>query len=251
MFAAGQAVDQAASVRVAPHFISGNGFDPVLVLSNPSASPIAATVTLFSQTGGAVHSSLSTLHPRMSWFRQMALYRWTHEHHGTTLRPSVNGWLRIDSPNVALNGLLILDEGQGITAVPLQTSALDRMIYSQLSLAQPPTSRLVLVNPSDIQAALDVSLVKQDGTTAARTAIAVPARTKLSSLIQDVLPQVAGQDGGYIFIRSSVALYGVEMLGDTGTQFLASVPLARASDGVAANPIVATAAIARVEPGRT
>jgi hypothetical protein len=250
MFAAGQAVDQAASVRVAPHFISGNGFDPVLILTNPSASPIGVTVTLFSETGGAVHSSLSTPSSKDVLVpANGSVSLDTRNITGLLFVPSVNGWLRIDSPNIALNSLLILDEGQGITAIPLQTSPLDRMIYSQLSLVQPLINRLVLVNPSAMQAGLDVSLVKQDGTTAARTAITVPGMTKFSSLIRDVLPQVAGQDGGYILIRSSVALYGVEMLGDAGMHLLASVPLARASDGVAANPILATVAITKVEPG--
>ena len=250
MLAVGQAVDQPASVRVAPHFISGNGFDPILILTNPTASPIVVTVTLFGETGGAVHPSLSG--PSSKDFLVLAngsVMVDTRNITGLLFVPSVNGWLRIDSPNVALDGLLILDGGRDITATPLQTSALDRMIYSQLPQMDALVSRLVLVNTSPVQAGLDISLVKQDGTTAAQTAISIPARTKFSRLIRDVLPQVTDQDGGYILIRSSVALYGIEMLGETSSQSLASVSLLRAFDSFATNPILPAPVITNVEPG--
>ncbi|PYS48516.1 MAG: hypothetical protein DMG13_25425 [Acidobacteria bacterium] len=250
MFAGGQAFDQLATVRITPHFISGNGFNPVLILTNPNASPIVVTVTLFSETGGAVHASFNG--PSSRDFLVPAngsISVDTRNITGLLFVPSVNGWLRVDSPNVVLSGVLILDEGQSTTAIPLQTSPMDRMIYSLLSEVEAPLSRLVLVNTSAVQAGLDISLVNQDGTTTAQTAMTIPARSKFSSLIRDLLPQAAGQDGGYVFIRSSVALYGIEILGDAGTRSLASLPLGRTVDGFSANPILATATITQVEPG--
>src|SRR5262249_55896630 len=58
LYVQGQAVDQPSTTRVAPHFVSGNGFDPVLVLKNPSGSPLPVTVTLYGENGGAPLSSM-------------------------------------------------------------------------------------------------------------------------------------------------------------------------------------------------
>src|SRR5439155_6239345 len=236
--------------RVAPHFISGNGFNPILVLTNPNASPIVVTVTLFSGTGGAVHPSLNA--PSSRDFLVPAngsVSVDTRNITGLLFVPTVNGWLRVDSPNVVLNGVLILDEGQSTTAIPLQTSPMDRMIYSQLAEVEAPISRLVLVNTSPVQASLDVSLINQEGASTGQTAITIPAKGKFSQLIRDVLPQAAAQDGGYIFIRSSTAVYGIEMLGDAGTRALASLSLVRVVDSFSASPAPATAMITQVEPG--
>ena len=61
LIAAGQPVDQAASVRVAPHFLVGNGFDSILFLTNPTGSPQTVSVTLFSDSGGPVTPALAAV----------------------------------------------------------------------------------------------------------------------------------------------------------------------------------------------
>src|SRR5262249_42133657 len=54
MFVAGQSVDQQAAMRIAPHFVTSGGFDPVLVIANPTASPVSVTVTLLTENGGLI-----------------------------------------------------------------------------------------------------------------------------------------------------------------------------------------------------
>jgi hypothetical protein len=54
----GQPVDQPAALRMAPHVLSGNGVDSVLVLANPNNSPVQVTLRLVGANGGAVDPSL-------------------------------------------------------------------------------------------------------------------------------------------------------------------------------------------------
>ncbi len=54
LFVAGQALDQPASVRIAPHFVTAGGFDPVLVLTNPAASAVTATVTIVTDAANPI-----------------------------------------------------------------------------------------------------------------------------------------------------------------------------------------------------
>ena len=104
-------MDQAASVRIIPHYITGNGFDPVLVLTNPSASQITVTVTAVGDSGAAVTGSRSFTIPANGSISADTLT--------ITRAPfarSINGWLRIESPNVPLDGVLILDGNQAMTS---------------------------------------------------------------------------------------------------------------------------------------
>src|SRR5207302_3264357 len=150
LFVPGQRVDQTASVRIAPHFITGNGFDPVLVLTNPSASQITVTVTPFGDTGAPVSGSRSFTIPANGSISADTLT--------ITRAPfarSINGWLRIESPNVPLDGVLILDGNQAMTSIPLQSAPLDRMIYSQIFSTTDTFTGLLFINTWAIDTTLD------------------------------------------------------------------------------------------------
>src|SRR5262249_39687591 len=59
LFVNGQPVEQPPATqgvtsRIIPHFLSGDGADSRIVLMNPNAFPVNATVTLYTQSGGSV-----------------------------------------------------------------------------------------------------------------------------------------------------------------------------------------------------
>src|SRR3989441_1445751 len=242
LFAPGQPIDQASSLRVAPHFTT-TGFDPVLVLTNPNASQITATVTLFGDTGAAVASPRSFTIPANGSVSADAV--------SIVQRPSaptVNGWLCVESANVALDGLLILDGGQAMTAIPLQSAPLDRMIYSQMSETTNLSAGLVFVNTWALSAKLDVSLVRNDGTTFAQSSFDLPSNSKYSSLLRDMIPEGPGTSG-YIVVHSSLPVYSAAMLGANNRAFLATMPPTRPPDGFTPNPIVSMPRIYIIDPG--
>jgi hypothetical protein len=244
LFVPGQSVDQPASVRIVPQFVSGNGFNPVLVLTNPTASQTTVTVTALGETGTAVNSSRSFTIPANGSISADAQ---------TITRqpfvPTVNGWLRIESQNVVLNGLLILDTNQAQTSIPLQTAALDRMIYSQISETSDIYTGLVFVNTWAIDATLDVSLVRGDGVTFAQKSIQVAANSKYSSTLREMVPQAAGQTSGYIVIHSSLPVFTMGMLGANSGAFMASMPPKRPFDAFTPNPVVLLPKITVTDPG--
>lgn len=247
LFAPGQAVDQTATFRVAPHFMSGNGFDSVLVLTNPNASPVTVTLTLLNETGGSIIPAQDAPSSRsFTIAANGSLSADARTIAGRIFTPAVNGWLRIESPNVALDGLVILDEGQAVTSVPLQTASLDRMIYSQIPETQVMFTGLAFVNPSAVNAAIDVTLVRADGSTLAQKSITVSATSKYMKLLRDIIPEAAVQTGGYFFVRSSTPIYGIAMLGAANT-YLASMPPSRVPDAFAPSALAATPAITHVD----
>jgi hypothetical protein len=244
LFATGQRMDQAASVRVVPHYITGNGFDPVLVLTNPTPSQITVTVTVFGEKGAAVTQPRTFVIPANGSISADTL---------TITRqpfvPTINGWLRIDSPNSAVNGVLVLDGSQSLTSIPLEAVAQDRMIYSQISETADIYTGLVFVNTWAIAATLDISLVRSDGATIAQKSINIAQNSKYSNILREMIPETAGQTTGYLVIHSSLPIYAVGVLGANNGAFLASMAPAQPPDGFTPNSIVPLPKIKITDPG--
>jgi hypothetical protein len=224
MFVEGQSASDQSAVRIAPHFVSATGFVPTLVLSNPTNSAVPVKVTLFSATGGAVDPSLNG--PSVISFSIPpfgVVSKSTTDLVGRVFftPPSIDGWLRIDTQNVALNGVVVLDRGQGLTAEPLATAAPTGM-YPEVFENQSATTGLVLVNPSAGAATADLYLVKQDGATVAHNTVTIPATSKQAQDLRVVFPNA--QNGNYLFVSSSTPLYSVSMIYSTTTGFIASLP---------------------------
>ena len=243
MFVPGQRVDQSASMRIAAHFTSGNGFDPVLVLTNPTASPTTVTVTAFGETGAAVSAGRSFTVPGNG-----SISADTSTITRQPFVPTVNGWLRIESQNVPLNGVLILDGNRALTSIPLQATAVDRMLYSQIFQTSDISTGLFVVNTWAIAATLDISLVRGDGTTSAQKSIDLPSNSKMSTVMRDVFPNAADQTSGYVVIRSSLPVYAVGILAANSGAFASSIAPSRPPDTFAPNPTVAPPKITIIDP---
>jgi hypothetical protein len=226
MFVEGQPIDQPSALRVVPHFLTIAGYVPTLVLSNPNNSTVQVTVTLFGANGGAVDPSLSG--PSTATFsippNGLVSKGVTDILGRVFFTPlSIDGWMRIDTQNVALDGVVVLDQGQSLTAEPLSAVAQSRMVYSEVFENQPAGTGLVLVNPTAGAATADVYLVKQDGATRAHNTVTVPAASKFAQDLRVVLPNVVNQDGDYLVVVSpTTPLYSVSMIYST-TGFVAGL----------------------------
>jgi len=248
LFVNGQSADQPASVRIASHFTTAGGTDPVLILANPAAAPIPVTVTIYTETGSLIFPS-SASSRNFTIPANGSLSADIRTITGQPIAPTVNGWLRVDSPNVGLAGLVIHDQGRAVTSIPLQPLATDRIIFSEVSETESLLTALVLVNPSAADALVEVSLVRADGATTARTAVTVATNSKFTDLVRNILPDAAGRLNGYLVLRSSTPLYGFEMIGSASNAFLASLPPSRPPDAFTPAAILAVPTILRVEPG--
>jgi hypothetical protein len=213
MFVSGQRVDQQATLRVAPHFTT-NGYDPALVLTNPTNSTIPVRVTLFGTNGGAVDPSLSS--PSVTSFVIPpfgSVSKSSTELAQTTRgRQPLDGWLRVDSPSTALDGLLVLDQGRSFTAEPLETSPQPRILFPEVFENQSAQTVLALLNPTSVAVTADLYLAQVDGATVEHSTITLPALSKVAKHIGDVLPNAVNQDGAYVVVQSASPLYGVAMV---------------------------------------
>jgi len=246
-FVQGQAVDQPSPLRVMPHFLTSSGFNPTVILTNPTASTVSARVSVLTENGSPVvpENPFHTFNIPANGSITADIRFIT----GQPIAPTVNGWLRVDSANVPLAGVVILDQPRETTAVALQSGLLSRFSISQVTETERLFTGFSLVNPSGSDASVDLSIVRPDGTTVAQDTINVSAGSKFQRLLRDVLPNAAGQPGGYLVVRSSTPLFGIGMLGASDNRFLAAMPPNRVPDTFAPGRVVLQPSIAAVYPG--
>jgi hypothetical protein len=249
LFVTGQAVDQPGSLRIAPHFITASGFDSALILTNPSASQVTARVTVFTENGSlltpeAVSSKTFPIPANGSISADIRTIT------NQPIASTVNGWLRVESANVPLAGVVVLDHSTAVTSVPLQAAALDRMIISQLSETPALSTGLSLVNSSAADALVELSVVRADGATIAQNSFTVPANSKFLDTLVAIVPEATGLVNGYIVLRASIPLYGIGLLGSRNSNaFLAAVAPARVPDAFLQSRFVPPPVVKTVEPG--
>jgi hypothetical protein len=62
------------------------------------------------------------------------------------------------------------------------------------------------------------------------------AGERLSRTLLELVPESAGQVGGYVLVQSSLPLIGQELFGNNSLDYLSAVPPTSSSQGMAAQP---------------
>jgi len=243
MFINGQP-DQPLTSRIAPHFVAGNGVDSELVLSNPGTSSVAVTIGLYGTgaTGSTQMASMTATIPA----RSVASYD-SRSLLGQLPVPVVDGWLRVDSPNVTINGAVVIKSGAYMTTIPLQRTSAERMTFSQLTDTSDTYTTLSLVNPSAVEAVVEMTFLRLDGTVIGQRTLAIPSSGQLVAQPHDLVPETAGVESGFISVRSSVGIYGVEIVGSSNFSFATAVVPQRLNLGFNPNPPAQLPRIVRIE----
>ena len=241
MLVNGQPIESATR-RVIPHFNSGSGVDGNVVLVNPSAFPTTASLKLFTETGGAPLTASVMVPANGAIIADAGLLT------GRLIPPTVGGWLSIESTNVQLNAVAILDSGSTLTSVPAQTAGFDQLVFARMPDSGSLYTGLVLVNASAAAISVQLTLGGADGAAVASKTITLDPGTKISSLVSELLPEAATQSGS-IVIRSSAPVYAVEMVGSPTGKSMTSVAPQRLAGSFVPPAMTSRPAILQVQPG--
>jgi len=244
-----QSVADSASLRLAPHVVIGNGFNSTLVLMNPTGQVVTVFVTLVDGTGGPVLPSLAApLSQSVTLPANGSRAIGAAQLSGLLFTPAVNGWLRIESPNVPLAGALVLDQGSNSTIYPLQAIPREEISYPQLPEADGLRTGVVLLNPSNAAASINVVLMGLDGNPVAHSTMEVEGNSKKTAFVRDILPGVEPE--GLLVLQSNVRLFGLEIVGDSAGGLLAAIAPRPPVPGFVAGPVVTRPVISALTPGR-
>jgi hypothetical protein len=216
----GVAVVQLTNQLNFPHVVSGPlsplRYATVIVVTNAAA--IQQTVTLrFRPLVGPAISAQRNLPPRG------ALRETLEEVFGPLLgsQPGFReGWLQVEG-NAPLTGFTAYAETSmaGAAVVAPQRASATNLLFSHIADLSPWATGIALLNTGAVPANVEVFAMSPDGALIGGAAnvptakFTVAPNAKVAKELSQLIPQTRQRtvDGGFVFIRSDVALFGLEL----------------------------------------
>ena len=213
-----------------PHVVLGtlgaSNYDTILGITNRSVSPQTVTLTFFPTDGsasvdaqrilpgsGGLRTSARTLFPLPSSFQ--------------------SGWVKVTAPLGAVGFAANADIQQaGVTITAGASSTQTNFIFGHIANLPPWWTGLALVNPGQSAASVEIFAIAPDGSliggadNVASARIVIQPGGKISRLLNEWIPQTQSRstDGGFVFVRSSVPLYGLSEFFTRDLRVLSIVP---------------------------
>lgn len=194
------ATEGASPLRVAAHAPFLGGQASGLLLGNPNPEAVRVTVTLSNAQGGPVLPSLAlpSSHPVTIPSNGVVSLN-AASITGLPFSPTVDGIIRVDSPDVPMAAVFLISQGDSLTAYPLSAVASPREYYPRRSGEPPESTGLALTNRHSSPAAADVWLLGARAESLARATVQVGARSKRSMLLSSLFdPAVVARAHGLV-----------------------------------------------------
>jgi hypothetical protein len=233
MLVRGQGSKSQAQVLVAPYFRNRDGITSQLILTNSNNTDAEVTVTFFSEMGSQpIPPARLVLRANGTWW----------------LTGPPDGWVMVEAPGSPLSGIVIVTSGSTRSAMPLQVAPADRMLFSGPAGKADFDPTLNLVGTRERDAAVTVTLSRRDGTTIAKRDLSVAPLSRYSAKLSDVIPHVDRSEGGYVTVRSTSPVYGLQLTNGDGGSVLSGMSPQNLAPGFQASPAAGVPRITAIEP---
>jgi hypothetical protein len=215
---------------VFPHVVQGaldaNNYTTIIGLMNVSGSSQTVTLTFFPSDGSPTVTAQRTL-PGNGGIRSSAssLFQIT--------RGFESGWVRVTAPSGAIGFAANVDIQQaGVTASGGLSRPQASFIFGHIADLAPWWTGVTLVNPGQSSATVEIFAIGQDGKLIggaddnAGARFVIPPGGKISRLLSEMIPQTQSRpsDGGFVFVRSNVPLYGLSLFFTRDLRILSIIP---------------------------
>lgn len=136
------------------------------------------------------------------------------------------GWVGIQSTSGQLAGSLTFGdlEGRFLASLPLQSQGSREFILSHVAQTPDLFTGVALLNPDGQQALVSIEVFTGAGMRTGLALLQLGPRHKIARLLNELLPELPNQAGGFVRIRSTIPLFGFELFGNFGLDFLSAVP---------------------------
>ena len=140
--------------------------------------------------------------------------------------PGSIGSLKIEADGSGLIGDVVFGDPTGgfAAALPLDTNPFTDAVFSQVANLTGFFTGLALFNPGQIDATVTIEVFTADGELSGSGEIDLAAGHRLAQTVDQILPQTAGQAGGYIRVRSTQPIVAQQLFGTSTLTLLSAVP---------------------------
>jgi len=221
-----------------PHVVDGRlggaNYQSVLSVTNMTASPNAVTITFTSDDGSSVRTIQRTV-PGNGAIRDIVrnLFGMTDVF--------LNGWIRVTGVSPITGFVAYADTSAGgVTIVAAQADAQTELLFSHIADLPPWWTGLALLNTNSRAANVEVFAMAPNGSliggadNVGTARFVLPPGTKTAKLLSEWIPQTQSRtsDGGFVYIRSDVPIYGIELFFARSLLILSNVAAGRIVPGI-------------------
>jgi hypothetical protein len=227
----GQIATQKSSYLV-PHFVSGGGYSTELSVVNVDASMTAHLTLTAIDNSGAVMGGGPTNLSIPPGTQQIQTLDQLFPSLGNSL---TTGYLRIDVetshlgpfetvPAIAGSIRFTSAGGSGSTALPLFVASASDFVYSHVAQNAGYFTGVALINPNPVAVTAGLEVFAADGVSVGTASIPLQPGAKIAKLLFELIPATAGQNGGFVRIRSALPLVSFSLFGTNDGRSLSAIP---------------------------
>ena len=202
------------------------GIESELGLVNYSGNAVLATVTAYRPDGMLYINEVEqnpvvlSLQAGQTVTRDVALL------FGFQGNQTLEGWLEVSSTSQGINGFFSYEipatgARAATSAIPAPTST---GIFSPLATVSGFFTGVAALNTAAYPADYRILALTKEGEVLGTFTGVLRPRQRISKLITELIQAAAGQNGGLIFIRSSVPLFLISIFGTEDVSVLANIP---------------------------
>lgn len=221
-----------------PHLVEGilggANYKSVLGITNLSSNPNEVSITMTSEDGSNARTVTRTIAPN-------GALRETARSLFTLTDAFQTGWVRIAGTRSMTGWVAYADSGAGgVAIVPPQSEALTTLLFSHIADLDPWWTGLALLNTNSTAANIEIFALTPRGeliggaVNIPTARVVLPPNVKIARLLNEWIPQTQSRtsDGGFVFVRSDVPLYGIELFFTRTLKILSNVAAGRIPPGI-------------------
>jgi len=198
-----------------------------LGLLNYSVKSILVTITAYKSDGTLYRSPSARNNPVTRTLEAGASLREDLETmFGFSGAEALDGWVRAESSDPALNGYISygIPALGSIAAVAGAVPTRTRAIFSHIATVFGYFTGVAVLNPGTVPAALRLLAIRPNGQVLGTFDAILQPGQRISKLIEELIPQAAGQAGGLIWVKSDLPVQLTSIFGTTNGVVLANIP---------------------------
>jgi hypothetical protein len=205
-----------------PHVVSGVGdggnYTTELGVTNLSSTAQTVTISFTPQSGGTPTSVTRPLAANGSLRETVqSLFSST---------AYLNGWLRVQATAPVAGFVAYADSvAGGVAVVSVQETPRAQLMFAHIADLAPFYTGMAVLNTNSAAATVTVTALTPDGTIIGSGSFSLAAGAKTAKLLLELVPQTQSRssDGGFLFVSSSLPLYGIELFFNRNLSSLSNV----------------------------
>ena len=223
----GQATDQGSRSLFCPQYIVGGMWHSTVSIVNLDPTDGLVTVRLFGNDAAQIGAT--RVMPIQAFGKILIDGADFFEAARADAGPVSQGYLEITGSGMRLAGSVVFgdrDRGTFSTALPLSGTVDQSVVYGHVASDDMYYTGLALVNPSTQDAQVTVELHDADGTLAHTAALTISAGCRISRLLTEIFPEIAGQQrlSGYFKVNSDIGIASFAVFGTHNLSLLSAIP---------------------------